>query len=158
MTIYDFQVKRNNGEEIEMKEYEGNVLLIVNTATNCGFAPQLAELQELYEMYHERGFEVLSFPCNQFANQEPRSDEEIATACFLNYGTAYPIFQKINVKGEEAHPLYNYLTKEAPGILGSTSIKWNFTKFLIDRDGNVVKRFSPKTKPKKIVEEIEKLL
>jgi glutathione peroxidase len=156
--MYDIHVRKNSGEEVQLKEYSGNVLLIVNTATNCGLAPQFSELQELYETYHERGFEVLSFPCNQFANQEPRSDQEIASACFLNYGVSFPIFEKIKVKGEGAHPLYTYLCSEARGILGSTAIKWNFTKFLIDREGKVIKRFSPQTKPKKLVEEIEKLL
>jgi glutathione peroxidase len=158
MHLYDFHVRMNNGEEIHMKKYEGKVLLIVNTATNCGLAPQFRDLQELHEMYHERGLEVLSFPCNQFANQEPRSNQEIVSTCFLNYGVSFPIFEKLKVNGEEAHPLYTYLCTQAPGILGSTAIKWNFTKFLVDREGNVVKRFSPQTKPKKLVEEIERLL
>lgn len=157
MSVYEYTVVTNQGEEQSLKEYEGNVLLIVNTASRCGFAPQFKDLQELYEKYHDRGFYVLGFPCNQFGNQEPGTDEEIRNFCEINYRVTFPLFQKVDVKGENQHPLFKYLTQSAQGLLNK-EIKWNFTKFLVDRQGNVVKRFAPTTSPKKIAPEIEALL
>lgn len=157
MSVYEYTVITNQGEEQSLKEYEGNVLLIVNTASKCGFTPQYKELQELYDKYHDRGFFVLGFPCNQFGNQEPGSDEEIRSFCEINYQVTFPLFRKVEVKGEHAHPLFRYLTQSAPGFLNK-EIKWNFTKFLVDAQGNVVKRFAPTTSPKKIAPEIELLL
>jgi glutathione peroxidase len=157
MSVYEYTVVTNQGEEQSLREYEGNVLLIVNTASRCGFAPQFKDLQELYEKYHGRGFYVLGFPCNQFGNQEPGTDEEIRNFCEINYRVTFPLFQKVDVKGENQHPLFKYLTQSAQGLLNK-EIKWNFTKFLVDRQGNVVKRFAPTTSPKKIAPEIEALL
>jgi glutathione peroxidase len=157
MSVYEYTAVTNQGEEQSLREYEGNVLLIVNTASRCGFAPQFKELQELYEKYHSRGFYVLGFPCNQFGNQEPGTDEEIRNFCEINYRVTFPLFQKVDVKGENQHPLFKYLTQSAQGLLNK-EIKWNFTKFLVDRQGNVVKRFAPTTSPKKIAPEIEALL
>jgi glutathione peroxidase len=157
MSVYEYTVVTNQGEEQSLREYEGNVLLIVNTASRCGFAPQFKDLQELYEKYHDRGFYVLGFPCNQFGNQEPGTDEEIRNFCEINYRVTFPLFQKVDVKGENQHPLFKYLTQSAQGLLNK-EIKWNFTKFLVDRQGNVVKRFAPTTSPKKIAPEIEALL
>ncbi|MBH8583954.1 glutathione peroxidase [Thermoactinomyces sp. CICC 10735] len=157
MSVYEYTVVTNQGKEQSLGEYEGNVLLIVNTASRCGFAPQFKELQELYEKYHSRGFYVLGFPCNQFGNQEPGTDEEIRNFCEINYRVTFPLFQKVDVKGENQHPLFKYLTQSAQGLLNK-EIKWNFTKFLVDRQGNVVKRFAPTTSPKKIAPRIEALL
>lgn len=157
MSVYEYTVITNQGEEQSLKEYEGNVLLIVNTASKCGFTPQYEELQELYDKYHDRGFYVLGFPCNQFGSQEPGTDEEIRSFCEINYQVTFPLFRKVEVKGENAHPLFKYLTQSAPGFLNQ-AIKWNFTKFLVDAQGNVVKRFAPTTSPKKIAPEIEALL
>lgn len=157
MSVYEYTAVTNQGKEQSLGEYEGNVLLIVNTASRCGFAPQFKELQELYEKYHSRGFYVLGFPCNQFGNQEPGTDEEIRNFCEINYRVTFPLFQKVDVKGENQHPLFKYLTQSAQGLLNK-EIKWNFTKFLVDRQGNVVKRFAPTTSPKKIAPEIEALL
>jgi glutathione peroxidase len=158
MSIYDFRVKTIRGEEQSLADYKGNVLLIVNTASKCGFTPQYKELQELYEQYRDCGFVVLGFPCNQFGNQEPGTEEEIEQFCQVNYGVTFPMFAKIDVKGEHAHPLFRYLTEKAPGVFGTKVIKWNFTKFLVDRNGNVVARFAPQTKPSELKSEIEKLL
>lgn len=155
--IYDFVVKNNKGEDVKLEKYKGKVLLIVNTATKCGFTPQYDGLENLYEKYHDRGFEILDFPCNQFASQAPGNDQEIDSFCTLNFGTKFDRFQKIDVNGENEDPLYTFLKKEEGGILGG-KIKWNFTKFLVDRDGNVVKRFAPATKPEKIEKDIESLL
>lgn len=155
--IYDFVVKNNRGEDVKLEKYKGKVLLIVNTATKCGFTPQYDGLEKLYEEYHEKGFEILDFPCNQFKNQAPENDQEIDSFCALNFGTKFDRFQKIDVNGENEDPLYTFLKKEEGGILGG-KIKWNFTKFLVDRDGKVVKRFAPTTKPEKIKEDIESLL
>ncbi len=157
MSVYEYTAVTNQGKEQSLGEYEGNVLLIVNTASRCGFAPQFKELQELYEKYHSRGFYVLGFPCNQFGNQEPGTDEEIRNFCEINYRVTFPLFQKVDVKGENEHPLFKYLTQSAQGLLNK-EIKWNFTKFLVDRQGNVVKRFAPTTSPKKIAPRIEALL
>jgi glutathione peroxidase len=158
MSIYDFTVKTIRGEEKSMADYKGKVLLIVNTASKCGFTPQYKELQELYDEYKDKGFEVLGFPCNQFGHQEPGSESEIESFCQLNYGVTFPMFAKVDVNGANAHPLFVYLTEKAPGILGTKAIKWNFTKFLVDKNGNVVGRFAPQTKPSELKQEIEKLL
>ncbi|GIO86050.1 glutathione peroxidase [Paenibacillus faecis] len=158
MSIYDMEVKTIKGEMQTLEPYRGQVMLIVNTATKCGFAPQFKGLQQLHDTYKEQGFAVLGFPCGQFANQEPGTDEEVAQACELNFGVNFPLFAKIDVNGKNAHPLFQLLAKEAPGILGSKQIKWNFTKFLVDRDGRVVKRFAPTEEPAKIEEHVRKLL
>ncbi|MCZ0755122.1 glutathione peroxidase [Anoxybacillus sp. J5B_2022] len=158
MSIYDFTVKTIQGDEKTLTEYKGKVLLIVNTASKCGFTPQYKELQELYEQYRDKGFVVLGFPCNQFGHQEPGTEEEIAQFCELNYGVTFPMFAKVDVNGEHAHPLFVYLTEKAPGVFGTKTIKWNFTKFLVDRNGNVVERFAPQTRPSELKKEIEKLL
>ncbi|MGB8954692.1 MAG: glutathione peroxidase [Tumebacillaceae bacterium] len=157
MTVYNFNAKRINGETQSLADYQGNVLLIVNTASKCGFTPQYKGLQSLYGTYRERGLEILGFPCNQFGNQEPGSSDEINSFCEINFGVNFPLYDKIDVKGSNAHPLFQYLTEQAPGFLTKT-IKWNFTKFLIDREGRVVARFAPTTKPEEIAAAIEKLL
>lgn len=157
MSIYDFEVKSNKGEIISLDVYRGKVLLIVNTATQCGFTPQYKDLQDLYMKYRDRGFEVLDFPCNQFGSQAPGTDEEIADFCEVTYKTTFMTFAKIEVNGESADPLYKYLKANSKGFLGG-AIKWNFTKFLIDKKGNVIHRYAPITKPSKINHTIEKLL
>ena len=157
MKFYDFKAKKINGQEVEMKDYEGKVVLIVNTASKCGFTPQFAELENLYKEYKDSGLEILGFPCNQFAKQDSGSNEEIHEFCQLNYGVTFTMFEKIDVNGENAHPLYKFLRKEAKGIF-SDKIKWNFTKFLIDSHGNVIKRYAPTEKPDKIKKHIENLL
>ena len=157
MSIYDFTVKGRAGEDVSLSTYKGKVLLVVNTATGCGFTPQYEGLQKLYDKYKEKGFEILDFPCNQFANQAPGTIEEIQSFCTLNYGTTFPRFAKIDVNGKNASDLYKFLKKEKKSALGS-SIKWNFTKFLIDREGNVVKRFAPTDTPESIDADIVALL
>ena len=154
MSIYDFKVKTNHGKEKLLAEYKGKVLIIVNTASKCGFTPQYEELQELYDTYKDQGFVVLDFPCNQFLNQAPGSNEEINQTCSLNYGTTFPRFAKIAVNGAETSPLYRYLKKEKSTLFGGR-IEWNFTKFLVDRQGRVVKRYLPTTSPLKLKEDIE---
>ncbi len=156
--LYSFTCKLNNGQEKKLSDYKGKVLLIVNTASKCGFTPQYSELEKLYQNLNQSGLEILAFPCNQFGSQEPGSDEEIAEFCSLNFQTSFPLFSKIDVNGSNADPLFNFLTSNKPGILGLKSIKWNFTKFLINTEGEVVERFSPKTKPKEIVNKIKNLL
>ncbi|MFF2456239.1 glutathione peroxidase [Peribacillus simplex] len=158
MSIYEFEVNKINGETISLEEYRGKVMIIVNTASKCGFSPQYDDLQSLYVQYKEDGVVVLGFPCNQFLNQEPGDDLEIDSYCKLNRGITFPMFAKVNVNGKEAHPLFSYLTENALGVMGSKSIKWNFTKFLIDRNGNIVSRYAPKTKPLEMEEDIKKLL
>ncbi|NJJ39805.1 glutathione peroxidase [Paenibacillus apii] len=158
MSVYDYQANTLSGQKEPLSKYEGKVLLIVNTASKCGFTPQYEGLQKLYDKFKDRGFAVLGFPSNQFASQEPGSSEEIQEFCRLNYGVSFPMYEKIDVNGDNAHPLYKYLTKEAPGALGSKSVKWNFTKFLVDREGRVLKRFAPTTTPESIEEEIKTLL
>ena len=158
MTVYDFSAKTITGEEKSLRDYEGKVLLIVNVASKCGFTPQYKGLQSVYEKYKEQGFEILGFPCNQFGGQEPGTEEDITSFCELNYGVSFPMFAKVDVKGEGAHPLYIYMTEQAPGIFGMKAVKWNFTKFLIGRDGKVIDRFAPKTKPADLEKEIEKIL
>ena len=157
MNIYDFKVHDSKGEEVPMTEYQGKVLLIVNTATGCGFTPQYEGLQKLYDRYNDRGFVVLDFPCNQFGHQAPGTEEEIQEFCTLKYKTTFPLFAKIEVNGKNADPLFDFLKKQKGGFLGK-DIKWNFTKYLISRDGNVVERYAPATKPEKIESDILKLL
>jgi glutathione peroxidase len=157
-TIYGFSTKTIAGKEVSLADYKGKVALIVNTASKCGFTPQFAGLEEVYEKYKDRGFVILGFPCNQFAGQDPGSNDQIQEFCQLNYGVKFPMFGKIDVNGSNAHPLFKFLTSEKPGILGIEAIKWNFTKFLIDKDGNPVKRYAPSTKPEEITPDIEKLL
>lgn len=157
MTIYDYQVKTTNDQTVSMEEYRGKVLLIVNTATGCGFTPQYEGLEELYKKYREQGLEILDFPCNQFGHQAPGTNQEISDFCQLTYQTTFQTFGKIEVNGEHADPLYDFLKGKKGGIFGG-AIKWNFTKFLVDREGNVVKRFAPTIEPEKMAEDIEKLL
>lgn len=157
MSIYDFTVKGRAGEDVSLSTYKGKVLLVVNTATGCGFTPQYEGLQKLYDKHKDKGFEILDFPCNQFANQAPGTIDEIQSFCTLNYGTTFPRFAKIDVNGKNAIDLYKFLKKEKKSALGS-SIKWNFTKFLIDREGNVVKRFAPTDTPESIEQDIVALL
>ncbi|ETT45505.1 MULTISPECIES: glutathione peroxidase [unclassified Paenibacillus] len=158
MNVHDFEANTLRGQEESLSKYKGKVLLVVNTASKCGLTPQYKGLQEVYDKFKDRGFEILGFPSNQFAGQEPGESEDIAEFCEINYGVSFPMYEKINVKGADAHPLFKYLTKEAPGVLGSKSIKWNFTKFLVDQEGRVLKRFAPQTTPDQIEEDIEKLL
>lgn len=157
-TVYDFEPRSLDGKPLPLKQFANQVLLVVNTASKCGFTPQYQGLEKLYETYRERGFMVLGFPCNQFGAQEPGSANEIGTFCEKNYGVTFPMFEKIDVNGEAAHPLYRWLQSAAPGVLGSERIKWNFTKFLIDRTGKVVDRFAPMTKPEDLAKDVEKLL
>ncbi len=157
MSIYDYNVKAKDGSEVSMKDFEGKVLLIVNTATGCGFTPQFDGLQDLYEKYQKQGFEILDFPCNQFGNQAPGSDEEIFDFCNSRYGITFLQFAKVDVNGENEEPLFGFLKSQKGGIMGN-KIKWNFTKFLVDRDGNVIERFAPTTEPAAIDAEIAKLL
>ena len=156
--VYDFEVNRLSGEPVKLSEYRGKVLLIVNTASECGFTPQYGGLEDLYGKFQARGLEVLGFPCNQFGRQEPGGSEEIAEFCSLNYGVTFPMFEKIDVNGKNAHPLYQHLKSEAPGLLGSEPIKWNFTKFLVNREGEVVERYGSTTKPEQIEAAIEAAL
>ena len=158
MSIYDFKVKTIEGKEQSLSNYKGKVLLIVNVASKCGFTPQYAGLEKLYATYHDKGLEVLGFPCNQFRNQEPEDEKAIQSFCTLNFGVKFPMFSKIKVNGNDAHPLYKYLKKEQTGFLGTESIKWNFTKFLVDKEGTVVDRYGSATKPSEIDEDIKKLL
>lgn len=157
MSLYDFKVKNNKGSEVSLSEYKGKVLLIVNTATGCGFTPQYDGLQDLYEKYKDSGLEILDFPCDQFGHQAPGSDEEIANFCTGRFGITFPQFSKIEVNGKNASSLYDWLKSQKSGILGK-AIKWNFTKFLIDKNGNVVERFAPTVEPKNIEEKIKELL
>jgi len=157
MNIYDYTVKTADGGQRSLQDFEGEVVLIVNTATKCGLAPQFDGLEALYQEYKDRGFTVLGFPSNQFANQEPGSDEDVQQACRMNFGVTFPLMAKIDVNGKNEDPVYTFLKKEQGGFMGS-AIKWNFTKFLVDREGNVVKRYDPKKDPKEIAGDIEKLL
>ena len=155
--FYQFSATSLQGKEIDMKSYEGKTVLVVNTASKCGLTPQYEGLEKLHKEYKDKGLVILGFPCNQFANQDPSSNEEIGSFCQRNYGVSFPMFAKVDVNGPTAHPLYQYLTSEAKGLLGS-SIKWNFTKFLINQKGEVVKRYAPITKPEKIAKDIQRLL
>lgn len=157
MGVYQFRANLINGEEKSLADYQGKVLLIVNTATKCGFADQLKELQRLYETYKDDGFYVLGFPCNQFKNQEPGSNQDTEETCTMDFGVTFLLFEKIDVKGDHAHPLFKYLTEEKKGIITS-GIKWNFTKFLINKNGQVTKRYAPTTSPKQIEQDITLLL
>ena len=157
MRVYDFSAKLNIGTDQSLADYKGKVLLIVNTASQCGFTPQYKGLQELYAKYHDKGLDVLGFPCDQFGHQEPGSDADIASFCELNYGVSFPLFSKIEVNGDGAHPLYKWLKSEKGGLLGD-KIKWNFTKFLVDKKGTVVERFAPMTPPSAIEAQIERFL
>ncbi|AFT72534.1 Glutathione peroxidase [Alloalcanivorax dieselolei B5] len=158
MSIYDYNAVTLDGEERSLADFKGKVLLIVNTASKCGFTPQYKGLQALYQRYKDRGLVVLGFPCNQFGHQEPGDEVEIGAFCEKNYGVDFPMFAKIDVNGSDAHPLYRYLKSEAPGLLGSEGIKWNFTKFLVDQSGRVVRRYAPKDKPEALAADIEKAL
>jgi len=158
MSVYDYHARTLQGKEKPLSDYQDQVLLIVNTASKCGLTPQYRGLQELYEKFHDQHFEILGFPSNQFAHQEPGGSEEIAEFCQVNYGVSFPMFEKTDVKGDNAHPLFKHLTEKAPGVLGSKAIKWNFTKFLVDKQGRVIKRYAPQTTPDKIEEDIKKLL
>jgi len=157
-TLHDFSANGLDGKNIDLKRYQGKVVLVVNTASKCGLTPQYAGLEALHEKYGKRGLEVLGFPCNQFAGQEPGSAGEIGAFCQKNYGVSFQMFDKVEVNGEGAHPLYKWLAQAAPGLLGSEAIKWNFTKFLVRPDGTVVKRFAPQTEPAKLEGDIEELL
>ena len=157
MSIYDYKVKNKKGEDVSIADYKGKVLLIVNTATGCGFTPQYEGLENLYKKYKEQGLEILDFPCNQFGNQAPGTDEEIQEFCTLKYHTTFPQFKKIEVNGENEEPLYKFLKSEKGGIFGE-KIKWNFTKFLVDREGNVVERFAPTVTPEKMDEKIKEVI
>lgn len=157
MTIYDYTAKTLMGKEKSLIDYKDKVVLIVNTASECGFTPQFEGLQELYNTFNKEGLEIIGFPCNQFNNQDPGSEEEISDFCQLNYGVTFQMFSKVDVKGEEAHPLFQYLTNQAPGLL-TKQIKWNFTKFLVNRNGEVINRFAPQTKPESMKDEIKKAL
>ncbi|MCC5813661.1 MAG: glutathione peroxidase [Leptospira sp.] len=157
-SIYDFTVNNNKGEEVSLADYKGKALLIVNTASKCGFTPQYEGLQQVYDKYKDQGFEVLAFPCNQFGSQEPGTDSDIQSFCNLNYSTKFPLFKKIDVNGENAHPLFNFLKEQAPGLMGLKDIKWNFTKFLVDKNGKVLKRYASITKPESIQKDIEDVL
>ncbi|PLR77224.1 glutathione peroxidase [Bacillus sp. V3-13] len=158
MSVYQFSAKTITGEEVSLDRFAGKVLLIVNTASKCGFTPQYKDLQELYDKYKDRGLVILGFPCNQFMGQEPGSEEDIQSFCELNYGVNFPMFAKIDVNGPNAHPLFQYLTEKAPGALGTKGVKWNFTKFLVGRSGNPVNRYAPSTNPREISGDIEQLL
>ncbi len=158
LTIADFSANRPDGSEASLAEFAGKVVLVVNTASKCGFTPQYAGLEALWEKYRERGFAVIGFPCNQFGAQEPGNAEEIASFCSLNFGVSFPMMAKVEVNGDGATPLYQWLKAEAPGLLGSKGVKWNFTKFLIGRDGKVVRRYAPTDKPESLEKDIEALL
>ena len=155
---FDFQASSLDGRPVDLSAFRGKVLLIVNTASQCGFTPQYQGLQALRERYGPQGLEVLGFPCNQFGGQEPGDAPEIGAFCERNFGVSFPLFEKVDVNGAGAHPLWRWLTAEAPGLLGSASVKWNFTKFLVRRDGSVFKRYAPQTAPEAIAADIERLL
>jgi glutathione peroxidase len=157
-SIHEFEALSIDGKPVSLAQFKGKPLLIVNTASACGFTPQFGGLEKLHKTYGERGLVVLGFPCNQFGSQDPGSNEEIASFCQLNYGVSFPMMEKVNVNGTEAHPLYQWLTAEAPGLLGSKAIKWNFTKFLVGKDGRVIKRYAPQDAPEKLAADIEAAL
>ncbi len=157
-TVYDFAARTIDGQERSLRDYDGQVLVIVNTASKCGFTPQYQGLEALYQQFKDEGLNVLGFPCNQFGGQEPGGEAEIAEFCELNYGVSFPMFAKIDVNGPDAHPLFEFLKRRAPGLLGSRGIKWNFTKFLIDRTGQPVARYAPQTKPEELRDDIANLL
>ena len=157
-TIYDFEAVQMNGQSLALSQLQGKVMLIVNTASACGFTPQFGGLENVHQAYKDQGLAVLGFPCNQFGGQDPASNAVIADFCQVNYGVSFTMMQKVNVNGSEAHPLFQWLCAEAPGLLGSKAIKWNFTKFLVGRDGRVLKRYASMDKPEKIAQDIEAAL
>lgn len=157
-TIADFEVRAGDGTALPLSQKTGKVLLVVNTASRCGFTPQYNGLEGLWQQYGDRGFEVLAFPCNQFGHQEPAGDAEIATFCDIHFGLSFPLMSKVDVNGPSALPLFDWLKGEAPGVMGTRRIKWNFTKFLVDRNGRVVRRYAPTVKPQRIASDIESLL
>ncbi|SFC66158.1 glutathione peroxidase [Massilia yuzhufengensis] len=158
MNVFDFQAISLGGQPVDLAQYRGKVLLVVNTASACGFTPQYKGLEALHQQYGGQGLAVLGFPCNQFGKQEPGTEAEIGEFCEKNYGVSFPMFAKVDVNGDEAHPLFKHLKGEKPGVLGTEAIKWNFTKFLVGRDGEVVKRYAPQTAPEEIAGDIEKVL
>ena len=158
MNAYDFNATALDGQPVDLQRYRGKALLIVNTASACGFTPQYQGLEALQRRYADQGLVVLGFPCNQFGSQEPGSESEIGAFCEKNYGVSFPLFAKVDVNGDNAHPLFKQLKKEGPGLLGTEAIKWNFTKFLVRKDGTVYKRYAPSTEPKELTGDIEKLL
>jgi glutathione peroxidase len=157
-SIYDFEAQQINGKNVALSDFRGKALLIVNTASKCGFTPQFGGLEELHKTYADKGLVVLGFPCNQFGSQDPGADGEIAEFCQVNYGVSFPMMGKIDVNGPAAHPLYKWLSAEAPGLLGSKSIKWNFTKFLVGKDGKVIRRYAPTDKPADLAKDVEAAL
>lgn len=157
-TIYDFEAVQMNGQSLALSQLQGKVMLIVNTASACGFTPQFGGLEKIHQTYKDQGLAVLGFPCNQFGGQDPGSNDAIADFCQVNYGVSFTMMQKVHVNGTEAHPLYQWLCAEAPGLLGSKAIKWNFTKFLVGRDGRVIKRYASMDKPEKMAQDIEAAL
>jgi glutathione peroxidase len=157
-TAYDFEAQQIDGKTVNLKQFEGKALLVVNTASACGFTPQFGGLEKLHERYGDKGLVVLGFPCNQFGAQDPGSNEDIASFCQRNYGVSFPMMSKIDVNGEQAHPLYQWLVAEAPGLLGLKAIKWNFTKFLIGKDGRVIKRYAPQDGPDSLAKDVEAAL
>lgn len=157
-SVYDFTCKTIDGQEKSLAEFEGKVLLVVNVASKCGFTPQYEGLEAMYQDLKSEGLEILGFPCNQFASQEKGSDADIQSFCSLTYGVTFPMFSKVDVNGDQADPLYQFLKSEAPGLLGSKAVKWNFTKFLVNKEGKVIKRYAPNTEPKAIVGDVKKLL
>ena len=157
-TIHDFEAQQINGQPVALAQFRGQPLLIINTASACGFTPQFAGLEKLHETYGARGLVVLGFPCNQFGAQDPGSNDEIAQFCQVNYGVSFPMMAKVDVNGDTAHPLYRWLTAEAPGLLGTKAIKWNFTKFLVGKDGRVIKRYAPNDAPESLAKDIEDAL
>jgi glutathione peroxidase len=157
-SIHEFEALSIDGKPVSLADFKGKAMLIVNTASACGFTPQFGGLEQLHKTYGARGLVVLGFPCNQFGSQDPGSNDEIASFCQLNYGVTFPMMEKVNVNGAEAHPLYQWLTAEAPGLLGSKAIKWNFTKFLVGKDGRVIKRYAPQDAPEKLAADIEAAL
>jgi len=157
-SIYDFEALSIDGQPVALEQFRGKTLLIVNTASACGFTPQFGGLEKLHQTYGARGLVVLGFPCNQFGSQDPGSNEEIAAFCQKNFGVSFPMMSKVDVNGTEAHPLYQWLSAEAPGLLGSKAIKWNFTKFLVGKDGRVLKRYAPQDAPEKLAKDIESAL
>ena len=158
MSTFDFEAQDISGKPVDLSQYKGKVLLIVNTASQCGFTPQYKGLEKVYEQFKDKGAVVLGFPCNQFGGQEPEGEAEIGAFCEKNFGVTFPLFSKVDVNGGEAHPLFQHLKKSAPGLLGTEAIKWNFTKFLVKKDGTVYKRYAPSTSPEDLVDDIEKLL
>jgi glutathione peroxidase len=156
--IYDFKADSLDGAPVDLAQYRGKVLLIANTASECGFTPQYKGLEAVYQQFKDQGVEVLGFPCNQFGGQEPGSAEQIGAFCEKNYGVTFPLFAKVDVNGSDAHPLFKHLKSEAPGLMGTEAIKWNFTKFLVKKDGTVFKRYAPQTEPQELMGDIKKLL